>query len=169
MPDSMISASDTAIGTIMARLDASDRSLTELHSCMREAINRIDGLTLRSDDYKGRMLLLEGEHRTCQTKQTEVTQRVEMLESKLDDLRVNLKKVIEGQIDILNSNATTREQFSAVLATKDSQHSKRMRTMRTLIYVGGGLILLATQVYARWDGHNTLVDMLIKLIIGSPG
>jgi len=163
-----VSHGDVTIGTILSRIDAADRSLNELHSRMREAVNRIDGLSLRSEDYKGRMLLLEGEHRNCHNRQSETVQRVELLENKLDDLRSNLKKVIEGQMDILNSNATTREQFSAVLATKDSQHTKRMESMRTLIYIGGGLVLLATQMYARWDGHDTLVDMLVKLLLGGP-
>ena len=150
----------------MARLDASDRSLTELHSRMRETVGRLDSIALKTEDHKGRMLLLEGEHRNCHNRQSETAQKVELLENKLDDLRVNLKKVVEGQLDILNSNATTREQFSAVLATKDNQHTRRMKSMRTIIYIGGGLILLATQMYARWDGHDTLVDMLVKLMLG---
>jgi len=156
------------MGAVLARLESADRSLTELHSRMRENVNRLDALSLHSEDVRGRMLLLEGEHRVCQTKQQDATTRISLLEDKLDDMRSNLSRVVAGQIDILNSNAATREQFSTVLATKDSQHSARMKSLRTLIYIGGGLVLVATQMYARWDGHDTLVDMLVKLIFGGP-
>ena len=160
--------SDVSIGGIVTRLDTSDKSLTELHARMRDTINRIDSLELRTEDHKGRMVLLEAEHRNCHNRQIDISQRVELLERKLDDLSMNLKNVVQGQIDILNSNASTREQFASVLTQMDTQHIKKMKMLRRVVYIVGGLALLATQVYARWDGHETLLDFLVNMILGGP-
>lgn len=157
---------DLTFGGLVTRLDTSDKSLQELHARMRETMSRLDSLELRSDDYQGRMILLEGEHRNCQNRQLDISQRVELLENKLDDLRLNLQNVVQGQIDILNSNAATREQFSSVLTMMDAQHVKKMKLLRRLVYIGGALALLATQIYARWDGHETIIDALVNLIMG---
>ena len=157
---------DLTFGGLVTRLDTSDKSLQELHTRMRETMSRLDSLELRSEDYKGRMILLEGEHRNCHTRQLDISQRVELLEKKLDDLRLNLQNVVQGQIDILNSNAATREQFSSVLTMMDSQHVKKMKLLRRFVYIGGALALLATQIYARWDGHETIIDALVNLIMG---
>ena len=135
---------------------------------MRDTINRIDSLELRTEDHKGRMVLLEAEHRNCHNRQIDISQRVELLERKLDDLSMNLKNVVQGQIDILNSNASTREQFASVLTQMDTQHIKKMKMLRRVVYIVGGLALLATQVYARWDGHETLLDFLVNMILGGP-
>ena len=154
------------VGGLNTRLDSSDKSLTELHARLRDTLNRLDSVKLRVDDHKGRMVLLEAEHRNCQARQSDISQRVELLEKKLDDLRLNLQKVVQGQIDILNSNAATREQFSSVLATMDAQHMRKMKLMRRFVYIGGALALLATQIYARWEGHETILDALVNILLG---
>jgi len=156
------------VGGLNTRLDASDKSLTELHARLRELSAKLDTTMLHTEDHRNRMVLLESEHRVCHAKQSEMSHKVELFEDKLEDLRINVKKVVEGQIDILNSNATTREQFAAVLSQKDQHHLKKMKTLRTIIYIGGGLIILATQIYARWDGHETLLDFLVNMILGGP-
>lgn len=156
------------VGALTNRIDAVDKSLTELHSRVREAAGRIDTLALHTEDHRNRMILLETEHRLCRDKQSEVSRKVELLEDKLEDLRANVKKIVEGQMDILNSNAATREQFASVLTQKDAHHTKRLKLLRTIIYIGGGLIILATQIYARWDGHETLLDFLVNMILGGP-
>ena len=94
----------------------------------------------------------------------EVSQKVELLESKLDDMKGNLMKVVEGQIDILNSNANTREQFASVLTTQGLQHAKRMKHLRTLIWVGGGFLLLASQLYAKYAGNSTILDAIMAAL-----
>lgn len=165
MPET-ITPVDIALGTILARIDTTEKSLNELHTRSRENAKQIDHISLHTDDMKNRLIIVEKEYHQASTRSSETLQRVELLESKLDDMRSNLKKVIEGQMDILNSNANTREQFSAVLASKDKQHSTRMKTLRTIVYIGGGLAILATQIYARWDGHQTLIDMLVNLFMG---
>lgn len=157
-------AIDVTLSAITGRMEKAEKDLNETHSRLRETTNRIDQLMLHSDDCRGRISNIEDVTRVNLDRHYEVSQKVEILESKLDDMRSNLTKVVEGQIDILNSNASTREQFAAVLTTQGAQHNKSMKSMRTVIWVGGGFLLLLTQIYAKWVGNETLLDMLTNLL-----
>jgi chromosome segregation ATPase len=160
---------DVTLSAILSRVEKSEKDLNETHGRLRENANRIDQLALHSEDCRGRIINIEEVTRVNLDRHYEVSQKVELLESKLDDMRSNLTKVVEGQIDILNSNANTREQFASVLTTQGAQHAKRMKHMRTVIWVGGGFLLLASQVYAKYVGNDTLLDMLTNLLMGRSG
>lgn len=155
---------DVTLSALMGRVEKSEKDLNETHSRLRDSANRIDQLALHSEDCRGRLGNMEKVVSVNLDRHYEVSQKVEILESKLDDMRVNLTKVVEGQIDILNSNASTREQFAAVLTIQGAQHNKSMKSMRTVIWVGGGFLLLLTQIYAKWVGSDTLLDMLTNLL-----
>jgi bacterioferritin (cytochrome b1) len=155
---------DVTLGTIMSRIDKSEKDINETHARLRESTNRLDQLTIYNDDCRNRIMTLEEGFHLTADKHYEVAKKVEMLETKLDDMRFNLTKVVEGQIDILNSNASTREQFSAVLTTQEKQHKDWMKRIRTFIYIGGGLLFLASQLYAKYIGSDTVLDNIIKFI-----
>ena len=157
-------AIDVTLSTIMVRIDKSEKDINETHSRIREIINRIDQLNLYHEDSKSRLISLEEDNHTYSKNHYEVRNKVEMLESKLDDMHMNLTKVVEGQIDILNSNATTREQFSAVLTSQEKHHKEWMKKIRTFIYVGGGILFLISQLYAKYIGNDTLLDTVIGMV-----
>lgn len=155
---------DVVLNSMVIRLDKSEKDMNETHSKLRDNSNRIDQLMLYSTDAKNRLSLLEEGFHTNLDRNYEMSKKVELFEVKLDDMRVNLTKVVEGQIDILNSNASTREQFSAVLTIQEKQHKDWMKRVRTFIYIGGGLLFLASQIYAKYVGNDTILDNIVRLI-----
>ena len=157
---------DVVLGSIMTRMNKSETDINELHSKQREAATRVDQLTLHAEDFKGRIRNLENHHQTIFDSHNGVVAKVEMMEAKLDDLRSNLTKVIEGQMQIINSNAATREEFGAVLAKQGSQHLEKMKRLRHAIYIGGGILLIAAQWWASRTGQTTLLDSVFKFVSG---
>lgn len=153
---------DVALGAMLIRLEQSERDLNETHARIRDSQNRLDQLHLHSEDCRTRIHGIEDGLRKSVIHRGELGQKVELLEAKLDDMRLNLSKVVEGQLDILNSNATTREQFASVLSSQDKQHAMRMRHTRRAVYIGGGILLILSQVYARAVGNSTLLDWLMR-------
>jgi chromosome segregation ATPase len=160
---------DVTLSAIMTRVEKSEKDLNETHARIRESFSLLDTLHLRSEDCKVRIANIEEVTRHATDRHYEIAVKVDLLENKLDDMRSNLTKVVEGQISILNSNAATREQFSTVLATQSNQHNSRMKKMRIVIAVGGGFLLLASQVYAKLAGNETILDMIMNLIRGFTG
>lgn len=160
---------DVTLSALMGRVEKSEKDLNETHSRQRETTNRIDQLMLHSEDCRGRIGNVEEVTRVNLDRHYEVSQKVEILESKLDDMRINLTKVVEGQIDILNSNANTREQFANVLTTQGVQHAKRMKHLRMMIYLGGGFLLVVSQIYGHYAGNSTLLTLLANLMQGRSG
>ena len=159
-------SADVVLGSIMSRMDKSENDINELHSKQREAATRIDQLVLHAEDCKGRIRMLESNHQTTFSSHNTMASKVEMLENKLDDMRSNLTKVIEGQIQILNSNTATREEFHGVLASQSKQHLEKMKRLRFAIYIGGGFLFLASQFYAQHTGTESLVSSVLKFISG---
>ena len=157
-------AIDVTLSAITGRMEKAEKDLNETHSRLRETTNRIDQLALHSEDCRGRIINIEEVSRVGMDRHYEVAQKVELLESKLDDMRSNLTKVVEGQIDILNSNTLTREKFANVLTTQGAQHAKRMKHTRMVIYIGGGFLLIASQLYAKYVGNSTLLDGLMSAL-----
>lgn len=157
---------DVVLGSIITRMDKSENDINELHVKQREAATRVDQLLLHADDFKGRIRNLENHHQTIFDSHNSVTAKVEMMEAKLDDLRSNLTKVIEGQMQIINSNAATREEFGAVLAKQGSQHLERMKRLRHIIYIGGAFLLVIINWWASHTGQQTLIDTVFKFISG---
>ncbi len=157
-------AIDVTLSAISGRVEKAEKDLNETHSRLRESTNHLDQLRLHSEDCRTRIGNIEKVVSVNLDRHYEVSQKVELLETKLDDMRSNLTKVVEGQIDILNSNANTREQFASVLTTQGAQHAKRMKHLRTLIWVGGGFLLLASQVYAKYAGNSTILDAIMAAL-----
>lgn len=160
---------DVTLNAIMARVEKSEKDLNETHARLRETFSLLDTLHLRSDDSRIRIANIEEATRQATDRHYEIAVKVDLLENKLDDMRSNLTKVVEGQISILNSNAATREQFSTVLATQANQHNARMKKVRTMIAVGGGFLVLASQVYAKIVGNETIIDMIMNFMRGPAG
>ena len=157
---------DVVLGSIMVRMDKSENDINELHVKQREAATRVDHLHLYAEDFKGRVRILEAHQQSIFDSHSNVSAKVEMMEAKLDDLRSNLTKVIEGQMQIINSNAATREEFGAVLAKQGSQHLEKMKRLRHLIYIGGGALLILAQWWASRTGQQTLLDSVLKFVTG---
>lgn len=155
-------STDVIVGAILIRIEQAERDLNETHSRLRESTNKIDQLSLHSEDCRMRIHEVEDGLRRSANHRSELGQKVEMLEVKLDDMKMNLTKVVEGQYDILNSNALTREQFSTVLASQDKQHALRMKYTRRVVAIGGGLLFLFSQVWLRATGNATVLDWLTR-------
>lgn len=170
---------DVIIGSIVSRLDKGETDANELHVKHREVATKIDQLLLHADDLKSRVRTLESHSQDIFDSHGSVAQKVELLEVKLDDMRSNLTKVVEGQMQIINSNAATREEFGAVLAKQSAQHTEkmkqqssqhleRMKRLRHVIYIGGAFLLIAMQWWASKTGQTTLIDSVLQFVTARP-
>lgn len=157
---------DVIIGSLVSRLDKTEGDTNELHTKHREAATKLDQLFLHADDLKNRVRTLEAHDQAIFDSHHDVSKKVEIMEGKVDDMRSNLTKVIEGQMQILNSNIATREEFQGVLAKQGSQHLEKMKRMRMVIYIGGGFLLLAAQWWAAHTGQTTMIDAVLKFVAG---
>lgn len=155
---------DVTLGTITVRMDTHEKDINECHTRQRELTTRIDALMLHADDCRSRIVTLEEGQRRNYEGHYETAKHVELLKAKLDDLEAHMARVVAGQLDILNSNATTREQFAGVLASQDRQHTARMKKIRTAIYIGGGFLFIASQIYAKYAGSSTVLDALMAAL-----
>ncbi len=157
---------DVVIGAIVSRLEKAETDINELHTKQRAAITQTDAIMLHTEDCRNRLRVLEAHGQSIFDSHHDVSKRVEMMESKLDDLKMNVGKVIEGQMQVVNSNLATREQFSTVLASQSKQHLERMKRLRHAIYIGGALLLIAAQWWASRTGQETLIDAVMKFVAG---
>lgn len=158
---------DVVLGSIIVRLEKNEIDINELHSKQRESATKADQLFLHNDDFKSRIRTLENHHQSIFDSHHDVSKKVEMMEAKLDDLRINLTKVVEGQMQILNANATTREEFGSVLASQNKQHTEKMKRLRSVFYIGGGLLFIVSELYARHSGNATIMDSVFKFVTGA--
>ena len=158
---------DVVLGSVIARLDKGDADINEVHSKQREAATKIDQLILHYDDMKNRVRVLEAHDQNIYDSHHDVSKKVEVMEAKVDDMRSNLTKVIEGQIQILNSNLATREEFGTVLAKQDNQHLEKMKRMRHIIYIGGAFLLIAINWWASRTGQKTLLESVMDFVSGN--
>ena len=155
---------DVVLGSILTRMDKSENDINELHSKQREAATRTDQLTLYADDFKWRIRNLENHHQTIFDSHYGVVAKVEMMEDKLDELKSNLTKVIEGQMQIISSNAATLEKFQAVLATQGTQHTARMKILGRVLYIGGPVLFLLVNAWAVYTGQQTMIKSVFKFL-----
>ena len=168
---------DVIIGSIVSRLEKDETDINELHTKQREAATKLDQLFLHADDIKNRVRVLEAHDQSIFDSHHDVSKRVEMMESKVDDMRSNLSRVLEGQMQILNSNIATREEFNNVLTTQavqhnekikaqSSQHLEKMKRLRHIIYLGGAGLIIVIQWWASHTGQQTLIDSVLKFVVG---
>lgn len=168
---------DVIIGSVVSRLEKDETDINELHTKQREAATKLDQLFLHADDIKNRVRVLEAHDQNIFDSHHDVSKRVEMMESKVDDMRSNLSRVLEGQMQILNSNIATREEFNNVLTTQavqhtekikaqSSQHLEKMKRLRHIIYLGGAVLVIAIQWWASHTGQQTLIDSVLKFVMG---
>lgn len=157
---------DVVIGAVVSRLDKAEGDVNELHAKQREAVTKTDQLLLHADDFKTRIRTLEAHQQKIFENHNSVTAKVEMVESKLDDLKSNVTKVIEGQMQILNSNMATREEFQGVLAKQGTQHLEKMKRLRHIIYIGGPVLFLLVNWWAAYTGQQTLIESVFKFVAG---
>lgn len=162
---------------LISRQDKMEGDVNELHSKQRETATKLDQLFLHADDLKNRVRVLEAHDQRIFDSHHDVSKRVEMMESKVDDMRSNLSRVLEGQMQILNSNIATREEFNNVLATQavqhtekikaqSTQHLEKMKRLRHIIYLGGAVLVIAVQWWASHTGQQTLIDSVLKFVMG---
>lgn len=158
---------DVLLGSILVRIEKNETDVNELHMKQREIATKNDQFTLHTEDFKTRIRTLETHHQLIYDSHHDVSRKVEMMESKLDELKSNLTKVVEGQLQILNSNAATREEFGALLASQGKQHNEKMKRLRSVFYLGGGLLFIISELYARHVGNQTIIDSVFKFISGN--
>ena len=155
---------DVAVNAVLSRVSKTESDVNELHTKQREIATRLDQNSLFLDDIKTRTRVLELHDQDAFDNHHDVAKRVDLLESKLDDMRSNLTKVIEGQMQILNANTATQTEFKSLLTTQGKQHLDKMKRMRMVIYIGGGLFLLASQIYAQRMGNVSMLDSVFSFI-----
>ena len=155
---------DVVIGSIVNRLDESESDINELHSKHRILLTKSDQLDLQTEDFKSRLKVLEAHDQSIYDSHHNVSKRVEMMEDKLDDLKSNVTKIVEGQMQILNSNMSTREEFGSLLAAQSKQHLERMKRIRHVIYIGGGLSFVLFQIWASYSGQGTILESVFNFI-----
>lgn len=155
---------DVIVGSIVSRLEKSEGDINELHKKQRLMNTQADQLLLHSEDFRNRLRVLEAHDQSIFDSHHDVSKRVEMMESKLDDMKSNVTKIVEGQMQILNSNTSTREEFSSLLTAQSKQHLDRMKRIRHIIYIGGGFLIVLTQIWSAHTGQNTIIDSVLKFI-----
>ncbi len=154
---------DVVIGSIVNRLDKNDGDINELHQKHRILLTKTDQLELQTDDFKNRLRVLEAHDQSIFDSHHDVSRKVEMMEDKLDDLKSNVTKIVEGQMQILNSNMSTREEFGALIAAQSKQHLERMKRIRHIIYIGGGMFFVLMQLWMSYTGQSTIVENILNL------
>lgn len=155
---------DVIVGSIVSRLEKSEGDINELHKKQRLMNTQADQLLLHSEDFRNRLRVLEAHDQSIFDSHHDVSKRVEMMESKLDDMKSNVTKIVEGQMQILNSNMSTREEFSSLLTAQSKQHLDRMKRIRQVIYIGGGFLIVLTHIWSAHTGQNTIIDSVLKFI-----
>ena len=155
---------DVIVGSIVSRLEKSEGDINELHKKQRLMNTQADQLLLHSEDFRNRLRVLEAHDQSIFDSHHDVSKRVEMMESKLDDMKSNVTKIVEGQMQILNSNISTREEFSSLLTAQSKQHLDRMKRIRQVIYIGGGFLIVLTHIWSAHTGQNTIIDSVLKFI-----
>lgn len=155
---------DVIVGSIVSRLEKSEGDINELHKKQRLMNTQADQLLLHSEDFRNRLRVLEAHDQSIFDSHHDVSKRVEMMESKLDDMKSNVTKIVEGQMQILNSNISTREEFSSLLTAQSKQHLDRMKHIRRIIYIGGGFLIVLTHIWSAHTGQNTIIDSVLKFI-----
>lgn len=155
---------DVVIGSIVNRLDKSETDVNELHQKHRILLTKADQIELQTDDFKNRLRILEAHDQSIFDSHHDVSRKVEMMEDKLDDLKSNVTKIVEGQMQILNSNMSTREEFGALIAAQSKQHLERMKRIRHIIYIGGGMFFVLMQLWMSYTGQSTIFETVLSFI-----